>query len=305
MSRRGLILFTIMCVVWGIPYLLIKVAVEHLTPAVIVEARTFIGAAVLLPLAWREGSLAALRPAWKPLLVYTIAELAIPWYLLSSAEEHLPSSLTGLLIATVPLITAGLALLFGGFERTSRRGLAGLLLGLSGVGLLLGLDVGSGDLPSVVKVLFVALGYSIGPLVAARFLGHLSSLALAAVSLALVALAYLPLAVQELPSSTPPADAILSLLGLGLICTALAFVVFFELLREIPPTKATLITYFNPVVAVVLGVAVLGESLGAATAAGFALILLGSWMATRPSGRASEVAAQPAASDPQHQGADP
>jgi len=293
MSRRGLILFGVMCVVWGVPYLMIKVAVEHLTPVVVVEARTLIGAAVLLPLAIREGSLTALLPAWKPLAVYTVAELAIPWYLLSSAERQLPSSLTGLLVATVPLITAGLALTVGGFERTTGHGLLGLLIGLAGVGLLLGFDVSSADLPSVGKVLLVALGYSIGPLVVSRHLGHLSSLALAAVSLALVAIAYLPLALTQLPPSTPPASAIASLLGLGLISTALAFVVFFELLREVAPTKATLITYFTPVVAVILGVAVLGETFGPSAAAGFALILAGSWMATRPARPAGDTAVTP------------
>jgi drug/metabolite transporter (DMT)-like permease len=293
MSRRATALFAVMCVVWGIPYLLIKVAVTHLSPAVVVEGRTAIGAAVLLPLAWRQGSLRALLPAWRPLLVYTLVELAVPWYLLSSAEQHLPSSLSGLLVATVPLITAGLAAIAGGFEKVGGRGLIGLVTGLAGVAVLLGLDVSTADIPSVAKVMLVALGYSIGPLVVARYLGHLSSLALAAVSLALVALAYLPLAMIERPAQSPPPSAVASVIGLGLVSTALAFVVFFELLREVPPTKATLITYFNPVVAVFLGVVVLGETFGISTAAGFALILLGSWMATRPA-RAPEVGSAPA-----------
>jgi drug/metabolite transporter (DMT)-like permease len=244
----------------------------------VVEVRTAIGALVLLPIAIHQGTVRPLLRYWKPLLAYTVAELAIPWYLLSNAERRLPSSLSGLLVAMVPLISVGLAALMHYHDRLDRRAITGLLVGLVGVAVLLGLDVHIGELGSVGQVLLVAVGYATGPLIASRYLGQLSSLALAAVSLALVAIVYLPVAVVQAPSHVPPYTAIVSLVLLGLVCTALAFVAFFELIKEVSPTRATIITYFNPVVAVALGVILLGEPLKAGMALGFALILVGSWM---------------------------
>jgi drug/metabolite transporter (DMT)-like permease len=298
MSRRGLALFALMSVLWGIPYLLIKVAVHHLTPATVVEGRTLIGALVLLPLAARQGRIRELFGVWKPLVAYCICELALPWYLLTNAERRLPSSLSGLLVASVPLISAVLAVATGDRAVLHRRGIGGLLVGLLGVAVLLGLDVRSAELGSVGQVLVVALGYAVGPLIVARRLQNQSSLALAAVSLAAVALGYLPFAVAQAPRQAPPATAIASVATLGVLCTAAAFVAFFELLKEMPPTQATVITYFNPVVALILGVSVLGESLTMATVVGFILILGGSWFATgrsrpRETRRAAAAGRQP------------
>jgi drug/metabolite transporter (DMT)-like permease len=269
-----------MSVVWGIPYLLIKVAVRHMSPAVIVEGRTLIGAVVLLPLALRQGRMRDLMRVWKPVLAYTVAELGITWYLLGDAEKRLASSLTGLLIAAVPLISVVLVTATGHRDRMDRRGVGGLVLGLGGVAVLLGLDVGRGDLGAVAEVGIVAVGYSIGPLVASRYLGEQSSLAISAVSLGLVAVAYLPVAALQRPARLPPLSGIASVVGLGMICTALAFVAFFELIKEIGATRATVITYLNPAVAVVLGVSLLGEQFKATTGLGFVLILAGSWVST-------------------------
>lgn len=280
MSRRALALFALMSVVWGVPYLLIKVAVRHLTPVDVVEGRTLIGAALLMPLALRQGRVGPLLRVWKPLAVYCVCELAIPWFLLSNAERRIPSSLSGLLVATVPLISVLLAYLTGSRHVLSRRGLAGVLIGLAGVAVLLGLDVHRAQLGSVAQVLVVSLGYAVGPLIANLYLSEQSSLALAAVSLAVVAAGYLPAAVVQAPARMPPGTVIASVVVLGVVCTALAFVAFFDLIKEVHPTKATLITYFNPLVAVVLGVAVLGEPFKASTAVGFLLILAGSWFAT-------------------------
>jgi drug/metabolite transporter (DMT)-like permease len=271
-------------VVWGLPYMLIKVAVRHLTPAVVVESRTAIGAILLLPLAFRQGQLRPLLRAWKPLLAYTVAELAIPWWFLSDAERRLPSSVSGLLVATVPLIGLLLAALTGHRDRFDRRGVGGLLLGLVGVAVLLGLDIGSGDLGAVGEVGLVAVGYATGPLLASRYLGQLSSLALAAVSLALVALVYAPVAVWQRPARLPPGTAVAAVVVLGVVCTALAFVAFFELIKEVGSTRATVITYLNPAVAVVLGVLFLGEQFKVGTGLGFVLILAGSLLSTTPRG---------------------
>ncbi|MBO0727997.1 MAG: DMT family transporter [Acidimicrobiaceae bacterium] len=292
MTRRGAALFALMSIVWGIPYLLIKVAVRDLSPTVVVEGRTLIGALVLLPLAIRQGQLRPLAKAWQPILAYTAAEIGITWFLLSSAERRLPSSLTGLLVATVPLIGVALAALSGHRRQFDRRGMFGLVLGLIGVGVLLGFDIGHGSIPAVGEVGLVAVGYAVGPLIAARWLGHLSSLALAAVSLTLVAVAYLPLAIAQRPGRVPPANVLGSVVALGLVCTALAFVAFFELIKELGSIRATVITYVNPAVAVVLGVVVLGEQFKFATGIGFVLILFGSWLSTRP-GRAAQTAPVP------------
>ncbi len=298
MTRRGVALFILMSVVWGVPYLLIKVAVRDLSPATIVGARTAIGAVVLLPLALRQGQIRPLLRAWKPLLAYTVVELAVPWWLLSDAERRLPSSLSGLLVATVPLIAVILAALTGHRDRFDRRGVAGLLIGLVGVVALLGFDVGTGDLRAVGMVGLVALGYATGPLLASRYFADLSSLALAAVSLGLVAVAYAPLAAWQWPGRFPPATVVASVLLLGLLCTALAFVAFFELIKEIGSTRATVITYLNPAVAVVLGVIVLGEQFKPGTGVGFALILAGCWLSTAPRDRARGPLPQPASARP-------
>jgi drug/metabolite transporter (DMT)-like permease len=273
--------------------MLIKVAVRDLSPAVVVEARTAIGAAVLVPLALCQGQLRPLLSVWKPFLAYTVAELAVPWFLLSDAERRLPSSLSGLLVATVPLIAVVLAAATGHRDRVDRRGLIGLFVGLVGVALLLGLDVGGGDVGAAGKVGLVAVGYAIGPLLAARYFAHLSSLALAAVSLALVALVYAPVAAWQHPDGMPGGRVIAAVVALGLICTALAFVAFFELIKEVGSTRATVITYLNPAVAVILGVVFLGESFKLGTGVGFVLILAGCWLATAPRSNAFRPAQPP------------
>jgi drug/metabolite transporter (DMT)-like permease len=290
LTRRGAALFVLMSIVWGIPYLLIKVAVRDLSPTVVVEGRTLIGALVLLPLAIRQGQLRPLAKLWQFVLAYTLAELGITWFLLSDAERRLPSSLTGLLVATVPLIGVALAALMGHRQQFDRRGVVGLVVGLIGVGVLLGLDIGNGSIRAVGEVGLVAVGYAVGPLIAARWLGQLSSLALAAVSLTLVAVGYLPLAVAQRPHRVPPANVTASVVALGLVCTALAFVAFFELIKELGSIRATVITYVNPAVAVILGVVVLGERFRFGTGIGFVLILLGSWLSTRRERGAPELA---------------
>lgn len=181
-------------VVWGIPYLLIKVAVRHLTPAVVVDGRTLIGAVLLLPFAVREGRVKDLLRVWKPLAAYCVCELAVPWLLLSDAEKRLPSSLSGLLVAAVPLISALGAYAIGDHGTLDGKSVLGLFVGFGGVAVLLGLDVRGAELGSVAMVLVVALGYASGPLLTARYLSEESSLALATVSLAVVAIGYLPVA---------------------------------------------------------------------------------------------------------------
>lgn len=270
-----------MALIWGIPYLFIKIAVGELTPATLVFIRSLIGASILLPLAVARKDLAPLLPYWKWILGYTFVEVAAPWFLLSDAERRISSSLTGLLIAAVPSIGAVLAVVTGGRDRLDSRRIAGLVLGFVGVAALVGLDVRADDLGAIGQVALVALGYAIGPMIIERKLGGLPSLGVVAASLGITALVYTPFGLAQLPSTLPSPSALFAVAVLGVICTALAFVMFFALITEVGAPRATVITYVNPAVALALGVALLGEPFTVGIAIGFVLIVLGSVLATR------------------------
>jgi drug/metabolite transporter (DMT)-like permease len=289
MSRRGALLFASMCFIWGVPYLMIRVAVRELAPVTLVFLRTAIGAAILAPFAaWRRELRPLLRHAG-PLLAYTVVEVVIPWVLLARAETKLTSSLTGLLIAAVPLVGAVVVAVTGARERQGRRRWLGLLVGIGGVAALVGLDIGQVDVVSVAEIGCVAVCYAIGPIILSRRLSDVPALGVVAASLVIAALAYAPFAASQWPSSMPSAHVVESVIGLAVLCTALAFLVFFALIAEVGPVRATVITYVNPAVAAVLGVAVLSEQLSAGMLAGFALILVGSVLAT---GRGPEPVAE-------------
>ena len=282
MSRRGWFLFLAMGVIWGVPYLFIKVAVEHLTPASLVFFRTAVAARLLTPIAAARGELRPLLKQWKPLVAYTAAELAIPWLFLANAERRLSSSLAGLLLAAVPLVGAVLGWVTKSDRLDWRRAL-GLLIGISGVAALVGLDLGSGDVAAVLQMGIVAVGYAVGPFILARYLSGAPELGVVAASLVLTGLVYAPVAVFQLPRQWPPKEAIVSVLVLAILCTAIAFLLFFALVNEIGPTRSTVITYINPAVAVALGAIFLDEPITKGILVGFVLVLLGSAMATRRS----------------------
>jgi drug/metabolite transporter (DMT)-like permease len=273
-------MFAALCLVWGIPYLLIKVAVRDLSPASLVFLRTAIGAALLLPVMFRNGNFRALLPRWRPIVAFTVIEMAIPWLLLSDAERRVTSSLAGLLMASVPLVGAILSRVIGGHEPIGTRRALGLGVGLAGVVALVGLDLGHGDAVAIAELAVVAFGYALAPIIASRFLTDLPTLDVVAASLGFCALAYAPFGIAQLPSALPPLDVIASVAVLGVVCTALAFLLFFRLIAEVGPVRATVITYVNPAVAVAAGVAVLGEPFTVGTGVGFVLILAGSWLAT-------------------------
>jgi drug/metabolite transporter (DMT)-like permease len=292
-SRRGWLLFAAMSVIWGIPYLLIKVAVGGVAPPVLVLARVAIGAALLLPVAAGRRELGVLAPYWRWLAVFAMAEIVVPWLLLSEAETRLSSSLSGLLIASTPIVAALLAWLTGG-DRPSAVRWGGLVLGLGGVGLLLGNGAASGNAGSVAEVLVVAVCYAIGPLIADRKLGELPKIGMTAVCLAFAAVLYSPLAALTWPSAVPAGKVFGAIAGLAVVCTAVAFLGFFALIAEVGAARATVITYVNPAVAVALGVGVLGERFTPVMAGAFAAILAGSVLATRA--RRARAAAEPAQS---------
>lgn len=281
MSRRGWILFAAMGLIWGIPYLFIKIAVSELTPASLVFLRTAIGAALLLPIAIGRKDLAPLLPHWRWIVAYTFVEVAAPWFLLSDAERRISSSLSGLIIALVPAIGAILAWATGGDDRLDVRRVAGLGLGFLGVAALVGLDVGASDLGAVGEVALVALGYALGALIIARKLSGLPLFGVVAASLTLTLVAYAPIGIAQLPGTMPSPGVVFAVVVLGVVCTALAFLLFFPLVAEVGAARATVITYVNPAVALALGVAVLGEPLTIGIVLGFVLIVLGSVLATR------------------------
>ena len=288
MTRRGWSLFLALSVIWGIPYLLIRVAVLELTPASLVFLRTSTAAVLLLPAVLKTGRLRALLPRWRPILLFTLVEIAIPWWLLSDAERRITSSLSGLLVASVPLAGALLSRLTRGHQPLGARGVAGLALGFAGVVAVVGLDL-SGDTLAILEITLVVLGYAVGPLIISRSLADLPSLDVVAVSLAACALLYAPVGIAQMPATLPSPAVLASVALLSVVCTAVAFLLFFRLIAEVGPVRATVVAYVNPAIAVLAGVVLLGEPFTLGTGLGFVLILAGSWLATAPSGSRAAV----------------
>jgi drug/metabolite transporter (DMT)-like permease len=283
MSRRAWLAFAATSLIWGIPYLFIRIAVRGgVTPFVLAWGRVTLAAVVLLALAWRAGTLSTLRGRWRWMAAYAVAEVTIPFPLIAAGEEHVASSLAAIIIAAVPLIGALLALRFDHSERPTPLRALGLVIGFGGVIALVGIDVAgrAGELLGTGAILLAAVGYSIGPMIIKHRLAGLDPRAMIGASLAVASVLLAPAAALDLPRAVPSAGAILSVVVLGFVCTALAFVIFTVLIHEAGTSRATVITYVNPVVAVALGVALLGEQPGAGAVAGLLLILAGSWLST-------------------------
>lgn len=291
-SRRSWILFVAMCVIWGIPYLLIRVAVRDMSPGTLVFLRTAIGGLVLVPLAIRSGGFGPVLRRWKPLVAFAALEIAIPWLLLGNAEQHLSSSLTGLLVAVVPLIGVVAGRLFGTADHVDVRRWAGLLLGLLGVGMLVGLDLGSVSTVAIAEVGLVAIGYATAPIIMSRQLSDLPSFAVVSAALLLSAIVWAPYGLTHWPSHVA-ATGLASIAVLGLVCTALAFVLFFALISDIGPARSTVITYVNPAIALALGLLFLNEQFTVGMGVGFPLILIGSVLAASTARSTSVPAAEP------------
>jgi len=283
-SRRASLLFAALAVAWGIPYLLIKVAGVELPPSTLVLARTALAALLLLPLALARGQVGPVLRRWRPVLAYAVVEIVVPWFFLARAEQTLPSSTTGLLIAAVPLVAVLVALVTGRAERLGGRGWLGLAAGTLGVAALVGLDVGGSDLGAVAEVGVVVLGYAIGPALLARHLGDVGGLGVMAVSVTMAALLYVPVVAlgPGLPDAVPSTRVLLSVVVLAVVCTAAAFLLLFALVGELGPVRALSVVYVNPLVAIVAGATLLGERITTWTVVGFALVLAGSFLVTRP-----------------------
>jgi drug/metabolite transporter (DMT)-like permease len=298
MSARAWWLFAAVSLLWGIPYLFIKLAVEDFSPVWVAFGRIVVAFAVLLPYAWRKGALRGLHRHWKPLLIYSIVEICLPWPLIGFGEQRVSSGLAAILIAAVPLIVALMALRVDHEERAEGSRLVGLIVGFTGVVVLLGLDVAGrpGELLGALAILLAAVGYAAGPMIIKHRFRTIDPLGPVTASMGISALVLAPAAAFSAPSAAPSADALISVVVLGLACSAAGFLLFFALIHEVGPGRATVITFVNPVVAVALGIALLGEGLGPSAVAGLLLILAGSWLSTggrMPPGLMTRVARMP------------
>ena len=291
---RPFVLFALMSVIWGIPYLFIRIAVAEVSPAFLVMARTGIAAAILLPIALLRTDLRPVLHRWRWLVAFAAIEIAIPWVLLASAEQKVTSSLAALVIAGVPLVGVAIALLSGRSERMGPIGLLGLLVGIVGVAVIVGGDLGSTDPIAIVELAAVAVCYALGPVILARRLSGVPAVGVMSLSLGLTCLVYIPFAALLWPTEVPSPAVIGSIATLAIVCTAIAFLVFAALIDAVGPVRSTVITYINPAVAALLGVVVLNETLTPAMIAGFGLVTLGSILATRtPRNQADAVPAVP------------
>lgn len=290
-------LFGLMALLWGIPYLLIKIADDGVSVWVLVFARTSVGALALLPFALRRGGWAILRAHWAWLLAFAGTEILVPWFLLPDAEHRLPSSLTGMLIAAVPIVGA---LMDRTKDRLGPLRWTGLLVGFGGVVLLAGPDLvhGGGDTFAIIEVLITAILYAIAPRIVANKLADVPGPLMTSASLGFAAILYAPAAALTWPTAFPGTRVLLALLGLGLVCTALGFIVFFALVRTEGPGRAMVFTYFNPPIAVLAGALVLNETITPLTIAAFVLILGGSVLATVRQKQRAPVSPRPRSPSP-------
>jgi len=282
MTPRAWWLFALSSAIWGVPYLFIKVAVDAgVPPTFVAWARVALGAALLLPLALRRGALHGLWERGWAIAAYAACEIAVPFTLISIGERYISSSLAAILIATMPLFVALLSVRLSPADKPTGVRLIGLVAGLGGVVALLGVDVAGrpDELLGAALVLVATLGYATAPIIVSRRLADLDPLGPVAASLTASAVALLP-AVFASPPHAIPASALWAIAVLGVVCTALGLVVFFQLIAEAGPGRASVITYVNPLVAVLLGVVVLDEHLGPMSVAGLVLILGGSWLST-------------------------
>lgn len=293
MTTRGWMLFWAMAVIWGVPYFFISVAVDELAPPVVVWGRTSLAAVALLVLAHRTGKLRPALARWRPVAAFAILEMAIPWILLTTAEQHVASGLAALLISAVPIFGSLAAFALGDRSALHPLRLAGIAVGIAGVALLVGNDLSGDEAPpwwSIAFVLVVCVCYATAPFIVTRRLADVPSVGVIALSLGINTVIYTPIAGASLPDHAPSAKAVLAVLGLATICTGIAFVVFFRLIDEIGAARATVITFVNPVVAVALGTIFLDEELTVAVGIGFVTVIAGCLLATRQPATAKEPA---------------
>ena len=282
MSRKGWFLFSLSGFVWGIPYLLIRVAVEEVDATVVVFVRVLIGAAIFIPITWRSGALREARKYWKWILFYAVGEMIGPFWLITTAEKHVTSGLAGLLIATTPIWSAIQASFQGDKSVWHHRRLLGMIIGFFGIFLVVGIESlqGKQSVLAIGMLILAAMGYSTAMMTIARKAGDADGKAINGAAMAITALVYLPFAIHFAPTQIPSTKAIAALITLGLVPTAFAFFTFFILIKEIGAARGALVTYLNTAFAVVLGVLILNEPLTLGIMLGLPLVLIGSYFAS-------------------------
>jgi len=283
MSRKGWALFALVGLLWGVPYLFMKVAVEELSTPVIVFSRLLIGAAVLVPLALYEKTLRPALKYWKYIALYAVAEMVIPWSLITNAQKDLSSGVVALLVATVPIWATLFAHHTGDSTAAHRTRIFGIALGLIGIVFLVGIETLNdfGNMRALIQVLIASASYAYAVNMITRKAPDTSGVAINGIAMAISTVIFAPFALTHLPTKSPSSEAILATIGLGVICTAFAFWVFFIVLKEIGAARASLVVYPNTAVAVVLGIFLLDEQLTLAIAIGLPMVLLGSYFASR------------------------
>ena len=293
-ERRALALLLILAALWGSSYMFIKIGLDDLSPAGVVFARTLLGALALLPFALRRGAFRGVRPLLPLLVVLAAVQVAGPFLLISAGEQHISSGLAGILVASAPIFTALLAPVFDSSERSNGTALAGIVIGIVGVGLIFGVDLGDAGsaLGGGAMVLAASLGYAIGGFMVKKNFSALDAIGVVTVTMALSALLSLPVAVATPPADVPGGDTIAAMLALGIGGTGIAFAIFYTLIAQLGPAKASLVAYIAPGFAVFYGVALRGEELTVTTVAGLILIVGGSWLAGRR-GKPAEPASEP------------
>ena len=298
-SKRGWLLFIALGIIWGTPYLFIRIAVADFSPAIVVFGRVMIAALLLLPIAIHRGHARSLMTHWKGILAFALIEMCFPFGALAVAEKEISSSLTGLLIAAVPIVNAIISRQIGLDSNWDVRRIVGLLIGIIGVGSLVGFDISTENYWAIAICFIAVLGYALGPIIITKLLSDVDSIGVISWSLFVAGIIYLPLVIVDIVNDSWRArgvaevstGAISSIITLGILCSAIAFVVLFALIDEVGPTRTTVITYINPAVAIILGVILLSEPLTLGIMVGFPLVLIGSVMATRKNAEAKEVIA--------------
>lgn len=286
MSRRNLILFILAGFLWGIPYLFIRVAVDPdngFSPAIVVFIRVFIGALILIPISIYDKSLFVAIKGWKYIAVYALFEMVIPWILIGTAEQSISSGLAGLLVASVPIFSTIIASMYGDKSVWHPRRLFGMAIGFLGVFLLVGIEsfTGSSDPIAIFMMLGASVGYAYAVIYITRKMPGVSGVAINAIAMAMTALFYSPALFLLWPDHKISLSATYSVIALGIFSTGIAFAVFFTVMAEIGPTRASLVTYMNTAFAVVLGVLILSEPLTIGIIVGLPLVLIGSYLASR------------------------
>jgi drug/metabolite transporter (DMT)-like permease len=281
MPRRAWLLLLLLASLWGASYLFIKLALEDLSPAMIVFVRTALAATVLAPFAARRGAFAGVPGRVGPITILALIQIAVPFLLISAGEQEISSSLAGILVASAPIFTAVLAVWIDHEEQSSGSALAGVVIGIVGVGLLLGVDVGgrSGALLGGLAVVLASLGYALGGFYLKHRLGAADPVGVAAQAMVASALLTLPFALATAPSSIPGLEQAAAVTALGIGGTGISFVIFYTLIADVGPARASLVAYIAPGFAVAYGVTLLNEPFTGATFAGLVLILAGSWLA--------------------------